>query len=234
MSMDCYLLKLNTPHRRQSPDQNSFIGGLPKLPGSLSIPYCTLCGVEQSFFFQVAFPRNTAWGGLSLAVFACTSCAEKYSLIPQMPQGPLRDADIPAGFLESYQTNFRFLIFETASSMVRESYREKVAFNALNMEHRADADIDGNKIGGNPNWLMEDEAPKSYAEKIAMIFLLQVMQGFRFNIRPDAPRQIRRGPGGSLEPSPYGYYKLFNGNKIFLFGTEDGLIPLVYAITQFE
>jgi hypothetical protein len=230
---DCYLLKLS-PQASQSPNENSFIGGIPKLPKGESLPCCKLCGAEESFFFQVAIPKGNFWEGLSLAVFACTSCADENQLIPQMLPGPLSGADIPEGFLESYQINFRFFVFETASAVPYEKYQERVTFKLFRLEKAGDPDVDENKIGGNPNWLLEDESPKSYGGKTPMFFLLQLLQGFRFEITKSAPRQIELGLDGSPKPSPLSYYQLFNGNKIFLFGTEDRTKPLVYAITQVD
>ncbi len=65
-----------------------------------------------------------------------------------------------------------------------------------------------------------------------MFFLLQLLQGFQFEINEVATRQIELGLDGAAQPSPLSYYQLFIGNKIFLFGTEDRAMPLVYAISQ--
>ena len=56
----------------QTGEENSFIGGKPKLPPGTEIPKCTLCGRELTFFFQIAFPENYPWAGKSMAVFDCT------------------------------------------------------------------------------------------------------------------------------------------------------------------
>jgi hypothetical protein len=218
----------------QSPQHDSFVGGLPKLPKGEMIPRCKLCGAEESFLFQIAIPEGNAWGGLSLAVFACTSCADENQLIPQMLSVPLRDADIPDGFLESYQTNFRFITFETASASTHDKYQERVKFRPLQVEKAASPDIDASKIGGNPNWLLDDESPKTYNGKASLFFLLQLLQGFQFEIAKGAPRQIESALDGSPRPSLLNYYQLFNGNKIFLFGTGGNVPPLVYALTQVD
>jgi hypothetical protein len=231
---NCLLLKLDVSQSSQSPDDHSFVGGTPKLPKGASIPQCKLCGAEESFFFQVRLPKGSYWDGMSLAVFACTSCADEDHLIPPMLSGQLKGADIPEGFLESYQTNFRFLVFETGSAALHDEYREKVKFKRFRLDSVANPDVDDNKIGGNPNWLLEDESPKLYGGKTPMFFLIQLLQGFQFEIHTHAPRQIELSLGGSPQPSPLTYYQLFNGNKIFLFGVEDREQPLVYAITQVD
>jgi hypothetical protein len=231
---DYYILKQDVSQALQSDIEDSFIGGMPRIPPNEIIPRCKLCGVEESFFFQVAMPKKNIWEGLSLAVFACTSCANANHLIPQMLLGPLGAVKIPEGFLESYQINFRFLVFETKSAIKRKDYQEKIKFKRLCMEKIVDLNLDKNKIGGNPNWLLEDESPESYNDQTSMFFLLQILQGFQFEIIKSAPKQIELGLSGFPEPSPLNYYQLFNGNKIFLFGTENRTKPLVYAITQVD
>jgi hypothetical protein len=151
-----------------------------------------------------------------------------------MLSGPLPGANIPEGFLLSYQTNFRILVFEKALGAPRTTYQNRVIFKPLSLRKIADTAVDDNKIGGTPAWLLEDESPKSYAGRLPMFFLLQLQAGFQFEIDKHAPRQVELGLDGSPEPSPFNYYQLFIGNKIFLFGTRDRAEALVYAITQVE
>ncbi|HUO10234.1 MAG TPA: hypothetical protein VM008_18145 [Phycisphaerae bacterium] len=227
-------MKLLASRASQTSEHESFVGGLPKLPRGEGIPRCRLCGADESFFFQVACPEGSPWHRLSLAVFACTSCADENHLIPQMLSGPLKDADIPEGFLQSYQRNFRFMVFETASATLRQEYRERVVFRPFHLEKVIDPDVDANKLGGTPNWLLDDESPRFYFGNAPMSFFLQLLQGFRFEINRGAPPQVELGLDGSPQPSTSSYYQLFNGNKVFLFATEDRAKPLIYAITQID
>jgi hypothetical protein len=180
----------------------------------------------------VAFPKANPWAGFSLAVFSCTACADREHLIPEILKGPLRGADIPERFLETYQTNFRFLVFETASARMRSDYRPKIRFMPLFLNPSSDSNIAGDKIGGNPNWLSEDESPKTYAGRTPMFFLLQLQNEYRFHLLEGAPPQIELALDRTPQPSPLNYYQLFIGNALFLFGTADRQNPLVYAITQ--
>lgn len=230
----CYKLMLGPTERSQSANDDSFIGGVPKLPEGTALPRCTLCGAEESFFFQVALPAGSFWGGLSLAVFACTCCVDESHLIPQMLPGPLKNVDIPEGFLDSYRTNFRFLTFQTALAAPYMGYQERIKFKPFQLQRIADPDASENKIGGTPNWLQDDEYPKSYGGVTPMHFLLQLLNGFRFEIIENAPRQIELGLDGSPQASPMNYYQLFNGNRIFLFATVGTPEPLVYAVTQVD
>jgi len=222
---DCYVLSSDSSQKLQTADAESFVGGMPKIPPGESIPCCELCGAEQSFFFQIAIPKDSYWSGLSLAVFACTSCANENYLIPEMLSGQLLGADIPEGFLTSYQRNFKFLIFETKSAIIYENYRERIRFTQINLVEAESPTHDTTKLGGIANWLLGDESPKSYNNRIEMFFLLQILPEFQFEIIDDAPR-------GLPKSSSLKYYRLFNGNKIFLFGTRDKSELLVYAITQ--
>jgi hypothetical protein len=224
-----YLLKAVEGPQAESAD--SFIGGRPKLPPGEAIPVCDLCNAPQTFYFQVAFPADNEWAGLSLATFACTSCADKKLLIPTMLDGPLPGADIPEDFLAAYQINFRFLVFETAKAVLSTAYPEKVAFQRWELVP-TDPTTAGNKLGGSPNWLQEDETPASYAGRTPMFFLLQLERAFQFPTVSGAPPQIKIGLSGNPQPANYPYYKLFISNATYLFGTEDRSQPLVYALTQ--
>ena len=155
--------------RESQADQSSFVGGKPHLPEEQSIPTCELCGNSQSFMFQVAFPLNEIWGGRSIAVFFCVHCADEDFFSPEMLPDHLHECLIPDGFLTSYQRNFAFLVFPTAEAMIVRNYEEQVAFRAIEfVENRADAEF--GKIGGSPEWELENEAPASYGA-VAMEFL---------------------------------------------------------------
>ena len=226
----CYTLDAGAAIEKQS-NEVSFVGGVPHIPESTDLPQCTLCGSQQSFFFQVAFPHDHQWHGLSLAVFACTSCSDENHLIPEMLKGTLRGANIPTDFLSEYQTNFRFVIFETNLSSYRTSYSPRIKFIPLTLKPSKSELINKNKIGGVPNWLLEDESPATYGSR-EMFFLLQLKQGFRFPLLPNAPKQVRIGFSGKPEASPHDYYQLFISNNLYLFGTNGRENPNVYVLTQ--
>jgi hypothetical protein len=104
--------------------------------------------------------------------------ADEDRLIPAMSEGQLRGAVIPEGFLESYQTHFRFLTFETSSSVPCEGYSPRVKFKPFELEMCGDPAVDDNKIGGKPVSLLGNASPKSYARKTPMYFLLQLVPFF--------------------------------------------------------
>lgn len=229
---DCYLIVPSKRDLEQIGSEDSFIGGKPKLSTSNRIPTCALCEAEQTFFFQIALPETNPWRGLSLAVFSCTACADREHLIPEMLAVPLRGAEIPEHFLETYQTNFRFLVFETASARVRDDYRSKIKFTPLSLEPSPNPSIGDNKIGGKPNWLLEDESPSRYAGTVPMFFLLQLRSECKFQLLEGAPSQIELALDRTPQPSSLDYYQLFIGNALFLFGTDAPQKRFVYAITQ--
>lgn len=232
MINSCFLLQPAPTDFPQSTDDTCFTGGQPKLPPQDPIPACKLCNAEQTFFLQVQFPSAHPWRGFSLAVFECTRCAHEHYLIPQMLPGPLDGADIPVGFLQAYQVNFRFLVFETNSAVIRGDYEGKVRFQRLSLAPSANLNAKANKIGGIPNWILQPEAPSTYAGRMPMIFLLQILPALRFELVPGAPPQTVLALDRSQTAFPGGFYRLFIGNAIYLFGTEDIKEPLVYAITQ--
>jgi len=228
----CFLLRRDEQEIEQAEVHTSFTGGRPALPASESVPACKLCGTEQVFFLQVAFPAGP-WAGRSLAVFACVACASEEHLIPEMLTDRLRGIDIPGGFLEAYQRNFRFLVFPTDTAQVRKEYQPKVKFFSFLLVSAEDPTTPGNKIGGEPNWLLENEAPGSYAGSYSPVFLLQLEQGLEFETVEGAPRQIELGLDGKPKPTRRSTYELFLANALYLFGFEADH-PFVYAITQVD
>jgi hypothetical protein len=225
---DCYLLKID----KNAKEGNflSFIGGKPSLPRDICIPDCQLCGSQLTFFFQIAIPTNHQWEGLSMAIFACTTCVNEEYLIPEMPDGILSNIKLPKGYLHTYQRNFKILVFKTKEAVTKK-YTEKIKYKPISLQATKNLNISLDKLGGNPNWLLDDESPSMYDE-VPMFFLLQMLENYQFEILPNALPQMTLGLNGDPIPSEERYYELFLGNKLFFFGTEDRSNPLVYITTQ--
>lgn len=231
---NCWILNVNHGEAVQDNNQLSFIGGRPRLPININIPSCSLCTQQQSFMLQVAFPNKHEWSGFSLAIFTCTSCVNEERLTPEMLQVPLRNANIPKYFLDDYQKNFKFLVFNTSKGVIRNDYSDRVIYKPIDLQLSNDPSISTNKIGGIPNWILEDESPSQYDNSSEMYFLMQIEQDYEFEISDNAPRQIELDLSGSPMPSEDSFYQLFNSNFIYLFGVKNHATPLVYAITQIE
>lgn len=232
---NCWILNINNDVGTiQNDNQLSFIGGLPRIPKNISIPDCELCGHQQTFFLQVALPDGHEWFGFTLAIFSCTSCANEEYLIPEMLQTSPFNANIPKGFLEGYQKNFRFLLFNTDKGVLNNDYLEKIIYKPIDLKFSDNPNINENKIGGVPNWILENESPRKYNGSLDMFFLMQIKQDFEFKISENAPPQIELDLSGRPSPSSNSFYQLFNGNFIYLFGVDDRSTPLVYTITQVD
>jgi hypothetical protein len=232
--MNSYLLNLDTSGVLQGEADYSYIGGLPRLPCSVELPICSLCGRELTFIFQIAFPDGKIWEGYSLAIFACTSCVNEDFLIPELLT-PLQGVNIPDNFLNRYQVNFRFIVFETESSALKQDYVEKVKFQRWLLELTEDRLAPGNKIGGDADWILDDESPSTYKSEVPLIFLLQLEENFRFGMVDGAPPQMDidwSGSRGAQKPSNRPYYELFIGDALYLFGTDSATERLVYAVVQ--
>ncbi|WP_313431296.1 hypothetical protein [Siminovitchia terrae] len=147
------------------------------------IPDCPLSGAKQTFFFQIAYPDDRYWHGLSMAVFYYTTCAHGSYLIPEMLQGVLLEIDIPRGFLEDYQKNFTIHNFDTNDGIIRRTYKEKVRFKGWNLISTSTNNAIDHKLGGHPAWLLDDEKPETYKNTVPIFFLLQLV----FEIVEDAP-----------------------------------------------
>ena len=215
---------------QQTGQEDCFIGGKPKLPAGSAVPKCGLCGAEQTFYFQIAFPYDHIWAGLTLAVFACTNCADGDFLIPEMLPGILPGANIPQEYLLRYQRNFRFEVFQTTEGQIVKDYNERIRFRRICLGRCNGSNI--GQVGGMPTWILDDESPDVYNSTTRMCFLLQVGRGAKFEIIENSPPQRELGLSGDPEPSPFDFYQLFLGNEIYFFGTDSSALHLVYALTQ--
>lgn len=223
---------LSTNRALPQGDQRSFVGGTPQLPNEVGIPECKLCNQSMTFLFQIAFPTGSVWEGKTMAFFFCTRCVEKDFLIPEMLNGQLKDADIPARFLIEYQRNFSFIVFETENARPVEGYDELVVFSEINM--LAGSRIgDFGKLGGTPEWVLGDEAPATYESSHEMAFLFQLAPDFEFTKTDGAPPQVRLNLFRKPSPSPFDYYELFLGNTVYAYATKTGQ-PLLYVVTQVD
>jgi hypothetical protein len=225
----CYSLEL--AEGEALPGDVTFIGGTPMLPESMKLPSCALCGRTLTFFFQLSYPPDHLWRGFSMGVYACMDCADPKYMLPALPGGPLHRANLPPGFLIDYQTNFRFIIFETAAGVRRTEYVPRVRFVRMVVKPGRRANMNSTKLGGKPNWLAGDESPGRYGD-LEMFFLLQMKQGISFPILPGAPRQMFPGKGGKPKPGGNDFYTLFLAHNIYLFGTATRDNPQVYVVTQ--
>lgn len=143
----CYALNMDTKMEIQNEKHLSFIGGLPRIPADAEIPRCTFCNEHQTFLFQVAYPDEHTWKGLSMAMFSCTSCAREGYFIPEMLKGRLKGINIPIEFLDEYQRNFKILIFKTSEGVVRTDYIQKVKFKSWNIEKTINNKMNSNSRG---------------------------------------------------------------------------------------
>lgn len=235
MGKETWLLKIRRWRWRQRPRDSCFLGGKPALPPGTKIPTCELCGAEQTFFFQVAFPERHPWHGKSLAVFFCKACFDEEHIIPDRLKCP-KGANVSSEFLRQYQCNFRLLVFPTLQGTLVESYVEKIAFRCWRAVTAAETKkgINTTKIGGKPHWLSESEAPGKLDGRDRFTFLLQIEDDFEFPRLPNSPPEIGFGrkPGEYELMVDFDFYALFAGSQLYMFGAMQGDEALVYGITQ--
>ncbi len=212
---------------------HSFIGGKPKVPANFEIPICSLCGEEQTFYFQVTFPSDHDLNGRSILLFYCTSCWHPEHLIPEMLTGNLKNAEVPESFLDHYQKNFRALTFNVDALVWLESYEPKLQYAPIELVSTTDIHYPGHKLGGSPNWYLEDESPRVTNSGKQFVFLMQFAAGLQFPKAPSAPGQMKKNyRTGQAAPSSADYYQLFLENNLYFFITSTNGEPKVYIITQ--
>jgi len=204
----------------------SFVGGRPLLSSGAEIPTCALCSERMCFFFQVALPVDHRWQGALVAVFQCVSCCSEDALIPEMPSVALSGAEIPPGFLTRYQTNFRIVVSDAPTAQVRNDYHPLI--------QHASIDPSAWRIGAEPQWLLDDEAPGSYESFKDPVFLFQVPLGMAFIRCPDAPPQKTMGLEGEVVDADGPQYELFLSNASYFFGFGAPAAGRIYVVTQTE
>ncbi|MWC27342.1 hypothetical protein [Paenibacillus sp. MMS18-CY102] len=216
----------------QSSSERSFIGGHPVIPLEYGLPACQLCDSPLTFFYQIAFPIGHAWHGKSMAVFACTCCVDEDHYIPRMLDVPLPGAVIPEDFIRDCQNNFRIIVFPTGDGVMRSGYEPKVKYKTIELLP-SDDDTNGNKVGGHPNWLLEDESPAMLENGTPMVFIMQLLEGFTFETLPSAQPQAKLNLRGDVHYPDSEYYELFISNQVYFFGTVSGE-PVAYVLTQID
>lgn len=204
----------------------SFIGGRPFLSSGTEIPICAICSARMCFFFQVALPAGHRWQGALITLFHCTSCCSENTLIPEMLNIPLKGAEIPRGFLTRFQTNFRIVVGDATTARLRDDYDPLI--------QQAPIDPLAWRIGAEPQWLLDDEAPGSYELFNDPVFLFQVPLGMTFPMCSNAARQKTLGLTGEIVDSDLPYYELFLGNACYFFGFGTSAAGRTYAVTQAE
>lgn len=212
--------------------EKTFLGGKPYLPANEIIPVCELCSYQLTFFLQVTFPDLHEWNGLTLSLFACTNCHDDNYLIPEMLTLRLQGVVIPDGFLKNYQKNFRVIVFNHNVGVLRKDYEEKIKFKPIHITDSKLSETRKHKLGGEPDWLLEDESPSEYHGN-EMFFLLQIPEEYKFEILPNARGQIKYSYfKNTFIESDKPHYDLFLGNNLYFFGSRDKSNPEVYIITQ--
>lgn len=217
----------------QTPEEDTFWGGKPKLPPAMSVPICGLCGQEMTFFLQVAFPQGHPWQGKSLALFYCTDTWHDQFCLPEAPDvRNLNNADIPSSFLRQYERTFRTLVFDTDQGVLREDCTARIAYQALfpakSNRPKQDADV---ILGGEPVWIMGwPERPACVDGNQRLTLLAQIREGLRFPRLEGAPPQVNPFLRSGLSSQPW--YHLFARARVYLWGTEDPSGVPVYISVQ--
>lgn len=157
-----YITHLNIT-QEQDIKENSFIGGVPKLPKEFEIPLTEETQTQMTFFFQYEFPIGHIYEGLILSMFASTDFCNRNFTIPEMLTGVLKDIDIPEGFLDKYQRYFKMFLYENKEYDLRKDYNPKLVYKKLiTSEKVEDNSTLFAEINEKPDWILDDESPSTY------------------------------------------------------------------------
>jgi hypothetical protein len=202
----------------------SFKGGVPNIPERFSIPYCEQCNSEMIFFFQITFPKNHVWEGKIMAFFHCISCNDTEKYWPKVLYVQDQIA-IPDNLLDTYQTNFRILVFDSNDSLLlRSQFAQKVKFEKISFEKINPKAKYSNttKVGGKPAWdVSQIEGIDELYREITYMgggveFLMQTERDWPFIRLPNTAPQFDYYQEGS---PLYNLYRPFMGPKMYFLGT---------------
>lgn len=202
----------------------SHAGGHPVLPPQLGLPHCGLCDTPMTFFFQLQFPATHPWHPWVMAFFQCTHCWSDDYCVPKAFYG--KDVVVPEGHLDAYQKNFRVVVFEATEPVeIRLDHEAILQYQPLTLE-KSKRKSRTPRIGGEPNWFIQDETPASYMGQ-PFTFLMQTGEDWTFRSVPDAPRQ-KTMMGYRRE----GHYMIFSGLPLYFYGCVVEDRPKVYVFNQ--
>lgn len=214
---------------------NSFVGGVPRFPEIIDIPKCALCGAEMAFFLQIQLPKESAlraWGGRTILLFSCVSCADEDYLIPGIFSSEFGAGGVTPEFLNDYQINFKFYVSKGVG-VAPYSGLPSVKFQPIEYIPCPDS-AEMSKISGKPNWLMGDETPVFDEDGSKGTFLFQLLlDEEEWFLRMDrAKLQAELDLDGSVAFFENRAYKLFLNNRLFFFGGRDPHSRNIYVVSQ--
>lgn len=233
--MSAYKLEIVQSSNQEDSDR-SFRGGVPNMPAELALPKCKLCGADQTFFFQVAFPEKHIWNGWVMCVFNCTACSGELSLFNQLE--PVDDpASLPDNYLDEYQDYFKVIVYPANSpnSIMRKEARRVLKFERIVFEKLRANDRSGvSKIGGKPYWSYDELIPGMTENTSYMggkfVFIGQIADWY-FPALDDAPPQAGIGEEWHTK---FHSYQLLLSSFLSFFGTTSPLLnpPRVWIFRQ--
>jgi hypothetical protein len=216
------------PNVSQEIEDDSFVGGIPKMPSSIPVPRCRLCNHVMTFFFQMKLPLKGAWEGKVLCFFLCTSCDDLHKGLPGRPKTyNVESFSMPDGYLEDHELNFKTVVFDAdAVTSQRFDIEQRLAFQKITFEKLTKwKKYPFDTIGGKPNWRY-NEMPEAY-EGHPFELLLQIVTEHRFPTIPGAPPQLVLGGRNNQD-----FYEIFWGTPTYFMGTVTTNGPKIYVITH--
>ena len=222
-----FVLKMRFLEQQQTFDESSFVGGIPKLPPSLPLPECKLCGDSQTFFLQVGYSSGHKWEGFSTAIFFCTSCVDEDHLIPRVIS--TKDGVILSNRLDEDAPNYSLITFETASSVPRHEYTQRIKFKKISWHESKTARQRDSFIGENPKTSPLITMPQRYGH-YNVIFLFQIGKDTLFETLESAPTQAELVFPGLSGIIPKNAYQLFLGNTLVVIGIDSPSEKRTFAI----
>jgi hypothetical protein len=199
--------------RNDSDSDCGSIGGTPELPAGDGWPLCKICKDEMVLFFDIELP-NVAHSPFipasRLQVFACREhddiSGTIYSDYTRTNEIAVVD-QLPPQYWRISDGHYLLRLLAPTTPKKRSKRETRLAQRLLRAHENSVDCVEGLKLFGEPDWL---QAPETHtcACGAPMVLILQVPDGFGFEMMPEAPEQE-----GSFSSTQY---CLFLGNQLFL------------------
>jgi len=199
------------------------IGGSPELPVGSEWPRCRLCDAELVAFIDLRLPaiRNAPFqDGSRLQVFACRehddiagTIYSDYSTFSALS----RNSALPANYWDISDGHYLLRLLPASLHTQTAKAEVRLARKCLLAESIPTDDADEFKLFGEPYWLQDPETHVC-ACGAPMRLLLQLPEGYGFDMAPGAPAQ----PNSFSQEQ----YCLFLGNQLYLLACVKQCNPL--------
>lgn len=214
---------------RSSSSLTSYFGGPSYLPPAQALPVCAQSDQPMTLFLHLHFPSGHPYEGRSLELFASTTFQKDALDFPEVATFGSGPKDISEPALRKNQAMYRACLFDADAGALRDDYQAPLKQRFIDLVDKNDVRGMKSKLGGEPVLRDDELVPRTILGRPA-VFLFQLQGRLRYPRVAGGPDQV---VGGTRRRPLYGeqtFFELFQGSKLYAFGTEEGDPSEVYLL----